>query len=495
MIKKIVPENYNNKLCLTDLAILNFDLNGIIKSCNNTFLENFEYINSYDIENHNIEDLFIMAAEKDEIIDKIIQDKKILSVKAIRKTKNGSMLNVMETYDGLFDSEGNLLEVQVKMRHFCQKEKLESEILKANEHYKLILDNFPNPIRRSNKDNTFDFFNKSWLNFTGKHLKDEIGEGWLDSIHPDDYDYCVDMFKEAFKEIKPVILEYRLKYLKDNFRWISDHGSPYFDAEGNFNGFIWSCYDIDDNKRIVKELKNERNRVEFTNHIKDIILNNLGHELRTPLNGVLGFTQIMLNEATDEDTKENLNFIKLSGERLLNNLNLLLLLTDIESDRIKLNIGEIDLNKIAKYYEHTYKNQLERRDLQFEVRIKEGMVVVKADEYLTYKAIDCILDNAMKFTDKGKIILEISSYINNGHSFGEFSVMDTGIGIEPVKLETIFEPFRQVSEGSNRNYEGVGVGLTLAKKIIEKLNGYITVVSKPGIGSRFCVRLPLQLKN
>ncbi len=112
------------------------------------------------------------------------------------------------------------------------------------EQYKLIVESSPNMIWRSNTSAKCDYFNKTWLDFTGRTLEQEYGFGWVEGVHPEDLDRCVKLYMDSFKEQKKFEMDYRLKRHDNEFRWINDRGIPFYNKQGEFIGFIGSCMDV-----------------------------------------------------------------------------------------------------------------------------------------------------------------------------------------------------------------------------------------------------------
>jgi PAS domain S-box-containing protein len=123
------------------------------------------------------------------------------------------------------------------------------------ELYLRILDQFPNPIWRSGIDAKCDYFNKAWLQFTGRTIEQEMGDGWAEGVHPDDLKFCVDTYMKSFKDRKPFEMEYRLKHNDGTYHWILDSGSPFFSDAGDFLGYIGSCSDINEQKNHLGEVE------------------------------------------------------------------------------------------------------------------------------------------------------------------------------------------------------------------------------------------------
>jgi PAS domain S-box-containing protein len=117
-----------------------------------------------------------------------------------------------------------------------------------NELYLQIIDQFPNPIWRSGLDAKCNFFNKAWLDFTGRTMEQEMGNGWTEGVHKEDFDACLKTYMDAFNQKQPFQMEYRLKHKDGTYHWILDSGSPFFGENNEFLGYIGSCYDINKDK-------------------------------------------------------------------------------------------------------------------------------------------------------------------------------------------------------------------------------------------------------
>ncbi len=127
------------------------------------------------------------------------------------------------------------------------------------DYYLRVLDDFPNPVWRSNISGKCDFFNRNWLEFTGRLMDEEVGDGWTEGVHPDDFERCLAIYIENFGRQSPFEMEYRLRYHDGTYRWILDCGNPFYSPDGAFKGYIGSCYDIQDRKT-AEELLNMANR-------------------------------------------------------------------------------------------------------------------------------------------------------------------------------------------------------------------------------------------
>jgi len=238
-----------------------------------------------------------------------------------------------------------------------------------------------------------------------------------------------------------------------------------------------------------EELTLSRLRAEESDRLKSSILANMNHELRTPMTGILGFSEILCEQLEDPSTRQMAENIKISGQRLLATLNSMIELSQFEAKKELFQLKENKLNELILITceKHIYLAKV--KQLGFEIFMSES-IYSYIDEKLFVQLLNYILENAVKFTNRGRIIVETSNNWEEDRSWSCISITDTGPGIPEEFHQTIFEEFRQVSEGYNRDYEGSGLGLTLAKKIVELMNGKITLKSSSGQGCTFTIWLP-----
>ncbi len=274
--------------------------------------------------------------------------------------------------------------------------------------------------------------------------------------------------------------------------WASVNISPIKNESGSITHFLLLEEDVTQKKELEIELKLALTKSNEINLFKTHLLGNLNHEIRTPMNSIIGLAQIMSEETNDKSVLEMSEKIIKSSYRLLNTLNSIIELSDLESERIKVHNSEVDLSDLVKYLDCSYKKAVEEKKLELEIEIKKDKLVVTSDEKLLEQVMKHLLDNAVKYTEKGKIKIELDELLDEYEkSYALLSVSDTGIGIPNQNREFIFDAFRQSSEGVKRRYEGTGLGLTIVQKMMKLLNGRIEVESKEGVGSKFSVYLPL----
>jgi len=144
---------------------------------------------------------------------------------------------------------------QVLIRDITQRKVLEQEIRRSRDYYLTLLEDFPAMIWQAGTDAKCNYFNHTWLSFTGRGLEQEIGDGWMEAIHPDDLDRCLEIYLTAFHARQPFVSEYRARRHDGEYRWLRDQGSPFYDLNGEFAGYLGSCYDITEQKDAEREIR------------------------------------------------------------------------------------------------------------------------------------------------------------------------------------------------------------------------------------------------
>ncbi len=248
-------------------------------------------------------------------------------------------------------------------------------------------------------------------------------------------------------------------------------------------------------KKMEQKLLEAKERAEELSKLKSFFIANISHELRTPLVGILGFSKLLEVELTEDYLKQMASAITTSGDRLLNTLKVLLEYSILESSNKNKKWEKVNINNIVNDVVSSYKKSFEERGLKVTVNYEVANLLITADEYFITEVVSQLLNNAITFTHYGSITITLKTKIVNNINYAVLQVKDTGIGISENKLNSIFEDFRQASEGYSREYEGLGLGLALVKKIVDLHGGEITVSSKENEGSLFELTLEVEKEN
>jgi signal transduction histidine kinase/ActR/RegA family two-component response regulator len=258
---------------------------------------------------------------------------------------------------------------------------------------------------------------------------------------------------------------------------------------------LYLIINISDRRRYEKEILAAKAKAEESNRLKTAFLNNISHEIRTPLNGILGFSELLIDSDLDaEQAKVYKDIIHNSSNQLLSIISNVIELSKIQSSQIEKIIKEFEIEKTILKVVETYNPALKEKNLKLVLNFPETdqPLLISTDESKLKQVLSYLINNAIKFTNSGSV--EIGFY-DQGNSF-LFYVMDTGIGIKQENFNNIFKYFNQEDSSMNRNFGGLGVGLSISKSYIDLLGGSIRFESEVNKGTTFYFTLPnLQLKQ
>lgn len=264
--------------------------------------------------------------------------------------------------------------------------------------------------------------------------------------------------------------------------------TPLREPNGGITAGIAIIEDISVQVQAEQDLLTAKAHAEQISRMKSAFLTNMSHELRTPMNGILGFAQILQEEAGTPEQKEMTESIMKAGNRLMNTLNSILDLAMLESGEVVVDRRRIDLKDVIKRIAEKYYNIAIDQGLTLFISTRAEKLNVLADEKLLFQALCHLMDNALKFTKSGGIEISMGKI---SAAKAAIYIKDTGIGIPREHLELIFQEFRQVSEGYSRHFEGTGLGLSIVQRMFTLIDAQIEAESAVGQGTKFIIKLPL----
>lgn len=246
--------------------------------------------------------------------------------------------------------------------------------------------------------------------------------------------------------------------------------------------------------RINRRLREANQEIREADRLKSEFVATISHELRTPLNTIIGFAKFMLNGGTgplNEMQRTDLSAIYSSGQHLLDLVNDILDLSKIEAGKVTLEKELLDFHEIAAGIMSSAIALVGDKPIELREEIDSNLPPIYADRQRVRQIILNLVSNAAKFTEEGHIALRVKPTTKDGKPFVLCAVEDTGIGIRPEDISTVFEAFRQVDSSSARRAEGTGLGLPISRRLAELHGGQMWVESEEGTGSTFCFTLPL----
>ena len=352
-----------------------------------------------------------------------------------------------------------------------------------------VMDAAPVMIWVSGTDKQCVWFNQPWLAFTGRDMQQELGSGWSEGVHPEDFDRCLETYVSHFDARKEFRMEYRLRRYDQTYRWIDDTGTPRYARDGSFLGYIGSCTDIHEYRETQSELR--RRLIEITRLTRRAdaaaIASLVAHELNQPLAAILSNIEAaelhveklpapvgVLRDILVDIRRDNLRAAEIIGhmQRLL------------RSNEAE--VQKIDLNDIVCVVHEILKPQAAEVGVEMKIRPWRSMLTVRADPTWLQQVVLNLALNAMEamrdnLPGQRRIVMETRQV---GQSKAGLSVSDTGTGIPVDRLANIFEPFASKQGGS-------GLGLSTSRGIVEVFGGKIWAKNKVEGGAVFQFTLPL----
>jgi PAS domain S-box-containing protein len=365
----------------------------------------------------------------------------------------------------------------------------ELRIIESETRFRAVAERAPALIWSCDRALERDYFNKTWLTFTGRTLEQEQGRGWQEGVPGADVFRWQEMVCAAAAQRDPYSLEYRLRRADGALRWIIETGSPRLAADGSFAGYLGSCIDITARKENEAELEAHvrlRTReLELANQELETFSYSVSHDLRGPVRAIQGFAEIAIEECEAKNPAaaiERLARVVKAAERMNKLIDAFISMARIS--RAELKIEDVDLSRMAEEVVGFLRSA--NPDRQVEAVIAPGLTA-QGDERLLRIALENLLGNAWKFTAK-----QPGAWIEFGAEERPegtvFHVRDNGAGFDHALAHKLFQAFERLHH--NSQFEGLGVGLNTVHRVIEKHGGKIWAEGEEGKGAKFFFTLP-----
>lgn len=395
---------------------------------------------------------------------------------------NGEMIWINHIASPLV-MQGEVKQIYNKITDVTKSRKASENI----ELFKRSVDQSPAIVLIADRNGVIEYSNKTLEEDTGYRHEEfmEISPSITTGIEKNGYDH-----KEVWSTViadKEWHGEVPGKRKNGEEVWYEKSIYPVIDEDGEVHHYVSTLVDITAKHKLIEDLIKAKEKAEEMSRLKSNFLANMSHELRTPLISIMGFAEIILDESKDDHMNEMAGQVFKGGQRLSNTLNLLLTFANLESSKIKPVPEELDIISETQPLLDEMKEQAVRKGLEFTCVSEGEDLFAYSDRKFINEIVRNLVDNAIKFTMSGRVSVEFG---RSGGSKVFIKVTDTGIGISKEDIKLIFEEFRQASEGFSRAYEGVGLGLTLVRRMVDLLEGELKVESQPGFGSCFTIILP-----
>jgi len=362
---------------------------------------------------------------------------------------------------------------------------VEQRLRETEQRFRTMADSAPVLLWMAGTDSQCWFFNQTWLSFTGRTMEQELGFGWSEGVHPEDFQTCVDTYMEAFNSRRPFEMVYRLRRHDGEYRWVLDHGTPRTTPDGEFAGFIGSCIDITDRKMAEDTARRTVERLARSNAELERFAFAASHDLQEPLRMVASYTELLArkySDALDERGREYVQFAVEGAMRMKTLIDGLLAYSrvrHVDDSTFK----PVELDTVVARALDNLRLSVEESGAAIEC---PPLPVVSGHELQLVQLFQNVLQNSIKFRSAVPPRVAISAE-RRGTEW-QIAVRDNGIGMDMHHAEMAFVIFQRLNQ--RREYPGNGIGLALCKRIVELHRGRIWLDSAPGKGMAVFFTLP-----
>ncbi|MDD2853034.1 MAG: response regulator [Desulfuromonadaceae bacterium] len=427
---------------------------------------------------------------------------------AIEATNKGAFSYLQKPYE--------IDQLLLHVRRAIEKQQSEETIRKYQEHLeervtenveklRVYIDNSFDVIFTLNCEGTFLFVSSAWERHFGYPADNVVGKSFIPFVHPDDVAPLVAYLQQVIGTMQAATSPpYRVKHADGSWRNFVANGMPFLDSNREllFNGVGHDITEQLKTERLLREALDEATKARFAaeeaSRAKTEFIANMSHEIRTPLNAIIGFSDVLCDELfgpLNDKQRDYLNNIKNSGWRLRNMLINILDMAQGEFEGGVLELSCFPVRDIITPSLNVFKQEAEKRGITLTLEVEpEADVTIKADVTKLKKAVYQLISNAVKFTPNDGNVVVNAGLITSEHTderLLEISVSDSGIGIDPADFPKLFTTFTQLESPYTKRFAGVGLGLVLARTLVELHGGTLRLESEQGTGSRFSFTIPL----
>jgi PAS domain S-box-containing protein len=381
-----------------------------------------------------------------------------------------------------------------------ERKQSEQALRESEERFHIMADTAPVMIWMSGLDKLCTYFNQGWLEFSGRTMEQELGNGWAEGVHPEDMERCLETYTTAFDARQNFIMEYRLRRFDGEYRWILDTGTPRFHSDGSFAGYIGSCTDISEqqaalHERQQAELVLQKRAEELTrlntilgqtttmlqkrNQELDQFAYVASHDLKAPLRAIASLSEWLeedLKEQLPEENRYQMRLLRGRVGRMETLINGLLEYSRI--GRVQIQSSLVDVGVLLREVIDSL-----QPPSTFNINVVQGMPTFMTKQLPLQQVFANLIENAIGHHSRSDGQVKIS--VQDRGRYYEFTVADDGPGIAPEYHHKVFAIFQTLEARDSK--ENTGIGLAIVKKIVEAEGGTITIepVSEPGSTFRF----------
>ncbi len=476
--------------------LINLDTSGQITDLNSA-AEKALGLSADQLINHPFDTYFTTPEQVRNIHQRVLSEGSIINQPLILRHASGKQAHVLYSASFYHDMGDQRAGIFVATRDITEQKAIETELKQSRERLKVaaavgIIGIWDWDIKTNEIFWDDVMFNLYGINpNTTVHLRST----WLKAVHPEDRKTTLIACQQALQNNNTIDLEFRIIQPEQSIRHIKALGSILRDNEGRAYRVVGVNYDQTHQKINAQQLLSAKEKAETANRFKSDFLANMSHEIRTPMNGVIGLAELLNDTLLDNTQREYLSRLTQSAKSLLNILNDILDYSKIEAGKLPLETIDFDIADMLQELTNLFAPSTAEQGLELIFHIDPKLPkTIKGDSTRIRQIIVNLLSNAIKFTHQGYVTLSLNPQNQPDDIFIlNIVVKDTGIGMSPEQIKTLFQPFEQADISITRRYGGTGLGLSITRRLTEMMNGTIKVESEPGKGTCFSVNLPLKV--
>jgi PAS domain S-box-containing protein len=373
---------------------------------------------------------------------------------------------------------GTVLDITEQVEAKQEQQKLIKLVSDSEELLRNITSAVPTGLWTADADGSVTYINQTWIEWTGMPYEAHLGRGWINGLVKDDRRMIASNLIQAARSRAVFEVEFRFHHVDEKIHWAVASGSPQYNEEGEFTGYIGALVDITDLKHLQQQ--------------KDDFIGIASHELKTPVTSIKAYTQVlerMMLKSGKERDAELIRKLDSQVNRLTKLIEDLLDVTKLNSGKLQFNDRHFDFNELVRELLEDLQRTTENHLL---IPKLAPTVIVFGDRERIGQVITNLITNSIKYSPNADKIIIKSAVVGNDI---QLCVKDFGIGIPEANLNRVFEQFYRVSGEMQHTFPGLGLGLYITSEIIKRENGKIWVSSQEGKGSTFCFSLPLVKEN